>query len=234
MAPWRRSSPPRTGHRPKSDHHLRGWGGCGGKRVGRGGGGAWFLCWFDPGGSKREADEAGRAGCAGAERSNWMRGRRGCSEIEGPERVAGVPKGSWAYRYPGVILRGGRVRACWCTRATRVRGARLRDTPRVSGGRRAIGRSRQRSARGVRARPAEPRKTGTAVRHREWANQGHQQSRDTGCVVDRQDGRAERARRLPDIHGQGQQPWGGRQHTEDEALEGRRRQRRMREAEVER
>ncbi|GAB2527165.1 hypothetical protein GCM10026982_61830 [Nocardiopsis aegyptia] len=62
--------------------------------------------------------------------------------------------------------------------------ALLLDAPRVSGGRRAIGRSRQRSAR---ERPSAPRRAqedGHGELSQEWANRGNQQPEGRmGCLA---------------------------------------------------
>lgn len=81
MAPWRWSSPPRTGHRPKSAHHLRTKG-----KPQEGTGMGWGRSVGVPGsfaGSTRAGRsagtiEAGRAGCEGADARVRTRGPAGC------------------------------------------------------------------------------------------------------------------------------------------------------------
>lgn len=228
MAPWRWLSPPRTGHRPKSDPHLRkGEDAAGGEGEGCGAV-AWFLGWIRPGRVGARTSEAGRAGCAGQEpryRGGFARSAGGVwVGSRGANGVAGVPRVSRAHRYPRPP--GGRVRACWCTRATRVRGARLLDTPRVSGGRRASGAPASVPRGAPERAPPSPGRRARRFVTGSGRNQGHQQSRDQG-VCGGPTGRPSRAgAETPRHPGPGAAAVGREEHTEGEASGDPRRYRR--------
>ncbi len=222
MAPWRRSSPPRTGHRPKSAHHLRtegkpqegtgmGWGRgvCGGPGS--------FAGSTRTGRSAKRTRQAG-PGCDGANARVRTRGRRGVSGDGREDRGVGHA-GVAGHEPPGFSP------VDQCERFDVPSNQECASA--VAGhpdGCPAVGAPRPRSPASRAARPRAPRRAqevGHGVRPR-GSNQGQQKSRDQG--VDWTDKAARPGVRAPE--NQTRAAGDGRRTPGSRASEERRRQRR--------